>query len=820
MGLHNRYVEMLGTTGRILTLDKDAEDVVKTKLTEAFRGMMSALFKQQGATLDINILTTDEAQAFIETHASVLDASFQKVEMSDAMRQRLTRSDYIFSGMKTFHELNEAFPSLLDENGNRKPFERFLKDVQSIDNTYNRNYLRAEYNFVQASAQMAAKWESFMQDGDRYNLQYRTAGDDKVRPEHAALNGVTLPVTDPFWEEYYPPNGWNCFIEGTPVLTKSGWRNIESIHKGELVVGGSGKFREVIGTHAKRVNDELVCILTKGAMTTCTPNHRFCTPQGWVSAEKLKTGDIIIQTGKVSAFHLLVNAIANACTLLRYGLMAGKRKRKTITALAIDNEVEGRNEKINHIPAKKLSFLEGKAGCQQVGTYGFFGFTQWGTKGTHTLRMKAESGKGTIQRLRLYIRAKKGGTDFKLFRYASNQSTVLLCLSLAHVKTVYGKFMVGLRKALTCLCPSFRIAKPLRSHCGTAMPDGDAQTVKNTAHGSAVHTPMEGKPSVAVHLREIPVFRGVQDIHAFNGFHSCFDFLRKTFFHNRYVLVEDKVTKKKGETMVYNLSIHQDESYVVPVGITHNCRCTVIQVRKSKYPVTPHDEAMALGEEATGKDTKGIFRFNAGLEQKSVPDYNPYTIRRCRDCDIAKGKLKLAFIPDNELCAACRLIRAQKHENIGAAKRILKYDERTWERTYISPKDIGLVATQLERIAEATASKAERNKFDKEMRMCKVLADNGHDVEYLQGVNRPTGQTYDILFDSIKADLKCVTGGTGNIVKYAKKALTKQGGEAVVFEIPTHDAKYYAALTEARRKCTGRIFFYIADEMVLKELKI
>ena len=81
-----------------------------------------------------------------------------------------------------------------------------------------------------------------------------------------------------------------------------------------------------------------------------------------------------------------------------------------------------------------------------------------------------------------------------------------------------------------------------------------------------------------------------------------------------------------------------------------------MQVLKTKYPVTPHDEAMALGEEATGKDTKGIFRFNAGIEQKAVPDYNPYTIRRCRDCDIAQGKQKLVFIPDNELCAACRLL--------------------------------------------------------------------------------------------------------------------------------------------------------------------
>jgi SPP1 gp7 family putative phage head morphogenesis protein len=130
--------------------------------------------------------------------------------MSDTMRSRLEESDYIFSGLKTFHELNEAFPSLLDEDGSKKPFERFLNDVQKVDETYNRNYLRAEYNFAGASAEMAARWENYEKDGDEYYLQYRTAGDDKVRPEHAALNGVTLPMSDPFWDEYYPPNGWNC----------------------------------------------------------------------------------------------------------------------------------------------------------------------------------------------------------------------------------------------------------------------------------------------------------------------------------------------------------------------------------------------------------------------------------------------------------------------------------------------------------------------------------------------------------------------------------------------------------------------------------
>ena len=270
---------------------------------------MQTLYKEEGSQFRIELLETPKMQEFIDTHAAALDSSFQQVKMSDVMRQRLQRSNYIFSGMKTFHELNEAFPSLIDENGNRKPFEQFLNDVQKIDRTYNQNYLRAEYNFCQASADMAAKWEGFMQDGDRYNLQYRTQRDKKVRPEHAALDRVTLPMSDPFWQEYYPPNGWNC-------------------------------------------------------------------------------------------------------------------------------------------------------------------------------------------------------------------------------------------------------------------------------------------------------------------------------------------------------------------------RCTVVQVRKSKYPETPHDEAMALGAEATGKDTKGIFHFNPGIEQKTMPDYNPYTIKRCRDCDIAKGKLKLAFVPDNEVCAACELLHRCAGDNEKSATAI------------------------------------------------------------------------------------------------------------------------------------------------------
>lgn len=257
MGLHQRYATILGN--KTLTLAAPIKDELREELRKKFAKMMSALFKQKGANFDINIIASDEAQDFINTHTSVLDSSFQKVEMSDLMRQRLTRSNYIFSGMKTFHELNEAFPSLLDENGNKKTFERFLNDVRKIDETYNSNYLRAEYNFVQASAEMAAKWEKFMEDGDHYYLQYRTQHDDKVRPEHASLDRVTLPASDSFWESYYPPNGWNCRCTVVQVLKRKyePTPHDEAMSLGEdaLQTDKKGIFRFNSGKEQKTVPD-------------------------------------------------------------------------------------------------------------------------------------------------------------------------------------------------------------------------------------------------------------------------------------------------------------------------------------------------------------------------------------------------------------------------------------------------------------------------------------------------------------------------------------------------------------------------------------
>lgn len=183
-----------------------------------WREAVRRVFKDKG--YQPSTLRSPEAQALIsETYRHLRKAVNLGLsqQVSDTLRNALQENAFIFSGFKSYHTLRELGLSLLDQSGNIKPFEQFLNDVQTVNAKYNRHYLNAEYKFAVSSSQMAERWQNVAQGGDRYNLQYRTAGDERVREEHAALDGITLPPTDPFWTKYYPPNGWGCRCTATQV---------------------------------------------------------------------------------------------------------------------------------------------------------------------------------------------------------------------------------------------------------------------------------------------------------------------------------------------------------------------------------------------------------------------------------------------------------------------------------------------------------------------------------------------------------------------------------------------------------------------------
>lgn len=56
-----------------------------------------------------------------------------------------------------------------------------------------------------------------MTSGVTQYLMYSAVGDERTRPEHAALDGVTKRADSAFWDKYTPPLGYNCRCGTIPV---------------------------------------------------------------------------------------------------------------------------------------------------------------------------------------------------------------------------------------------------------------------------------------------------------------------------------------------------------------------------------------------------------------------------------------------------------------------------------------------------------------------------------------------------------------------------------------------------------------------------
>ena len=147
----------------------------------------------------------------------------------------LTENVFMFSAAKQYQQVREmeaiikAFSKAATE---LIPFADFQKEALEIFDTYNKNWLKTQFDTAVAQSQNAKKWAKVEAEKEIFPLlQYKTQNDGLVRDAHAELHNIIKPVNDPFWNTNLPTNGWNCrcFVqqldEGTitkdvPTLTE------------------------------------------------------------------------------------------------------------------------------------------------------------------------------------------------------------------------------------------------------------------------------------------------------------------------------------------------------------------------------------------------------------------------------------------------------------------------------------------------------------------------------------------------------------------------------------------------------------------------
>lgn len=124
--------------------------------------------------------------------------------------QKLRSNIFVFSAAKQYQQVR-TMSHFINKDGVKSTYQEFKELAKKVFIEYNDNYLRTEYVTAVGQSQMAKEWVEIQEKKDVIPyLTYRTQRDARVRDEHAVLDGITLPVDHPFWNNYMPKNGWNC----------------------------------------------------------------------------------------------------------------------------------------------------------------------------------------------------------------------------------------------------------------------------------------------------------------------------------------------------------------------------------------------------------------------------------------------------------------------------------------------------------------------------------------------------------------------------------------------------------------------------------
>lgn len=134
----------------------------------------------------------------VDLQAKTLDAPF--IADAEALLKEAALAKW---GRARFAEEMDSLAESWGATNYRSSYANTWYDTIILNSSYNKS-LRVAY-----AAEPTKRLFPF--------LAYRTVGDTRVRPEHAALDGFVARVDWDGWDRYTPPLGWNCRCRIVPV---------------------------------------------------------------------------------------------------------------------------------------------------------------------------------------------------------------------------------------------------------------------------------------------------------------------------------------------------------------------------------------------------------------------------------------------------------------------------------------------------------------------------------------------------------------------------------------------------------------------------
>ena len=158
--------------------------------------------------VEARALRMPEAEAYWRDKVPMASAEFRALGQSARDRAFAVAG---INRMDVLARVHEAVAKAIREGTTLDAFRQDVGLLLEQEGGVNRARLETIFRTNLQSAYMAGRYAQMMQAVRfRPYWRYTAVNDSRTRPTHRALHGLVRRYDDPFWDVFFPPNGFNC----------------------------------------------------------------------------------------------------------------------------------------------------------------------------------------------------------------------------------------------------------------------------------------------------------------------------------------------------------------------------------------------------------------------------------------------------------------------------------------------------------------------------------------------------------------------------------------------------------------------------------